>query len=342
MNLPPVLPAAEPPSRTHETWGGILWRLFFDPGAIFDLLKVPPWRGFLLLFAALITAGLLAGAGTFPGRWQAARDWSAWLGRELGELRLSPKGELAWNRPDTLPAITRHNGWRVDFAPAGRPLAVDRAGGPESRGLWLTPDRAILWEKGSAFFGQTVYRATLLWLGPGREAHAGADTIFGQPVSWDTPAAADSFRLDNVRNNLLALVPEGVTVPGDGFADWTRRHLFAWILAWNCLSTAQDVVVSTIFWLTLFLFIALIVRSPLAAAGFWRAAAFHAFAAVPPVLVAGLYTALDLPFLSYQPVFCLCFLAYWILANRLAEARRRSQDPRPPRRPKPGEDFDDW
>ncbi len=340
MNPPPVLPI-DPSSRTREPWGRILWRLFFDPGAIFDLLKEAPWRGLLLLFLALTAAGLLAGAGTFPGRWQEARDWSSWLGQELGEVRLSPKGELSWNRPDTLPGTTRHNGWRVDFAPPGQSLAVNRQGGPESRGLWLTPDRVVLWES-DELFGKPTARATILWLGPGREARATADTIFGQPVSWTSPAGSEAFVMETIRSELRSLFPAGMTLPGDEFTAWARQNLLVCLLIWNEFRYLLDIGIATLTCLTIFLFIALIMRSPLAAAGFWRAASFHAFAAVPPVLVAGLYTALDLPFLSYQPVFCLSFLAYWILANRFAEARRRNQDPRPPRRPKPGEDFGDW
>lgn len=266
----------------------LVYALFFDP-VVLLFLQRDGWRRALRLMAgfALLT-GLLLGLVRLPGLYAAATDWSAWVGREVGGLQVGPAG-LAWDRPSVLPYTTRHRGWRIDFLAQGTPFVLP-AGGPEKRGIWVTADEIQLW------YG-----------GPGRAVLV---PIMKARKLWGV------LELERV-------FPPGTRLAGAEFTAFTRQALVMTLPVF-LVQQALAVMLPVVSYTLLFALIPVLIRGARDTGGLPRSFAFYGYASIPPLLCAGIYAGLGLPFLRYDTAFVLAFVAYLML---VARAVRRALTP---------------
>lgn len=279
-SLPPLLP---PPLLSAPTTGEILWGLFFNPGCIFQVDGTLMWRGLRLLALAATLGGLLLGGVRYPALWRTSMDWTQWFAGQTGAVRLVG-GNVQWDRPATLPYVTRHDGWRVEFQPRGTPAGPAFGAGPERQGIWITPDSIKLWWQ--PMEGRILNLAVLE-----------RQKIWGVvPVAWAFPEG-------------LAL--SAAAMPG------VVRHLLWQMLPVFLVQSAVAALFEVLLYTLLFALIPILLRQP-AGGGWRRVLAFYAFAAIPAVVMATVYAAVDLPFLDFGSAFVFAFVIYLLLAMRAA------------------------
>jgi hypothetical protein len=279
---PPVMPPPFTPLPARLPMSRIVWHLFFQPATVF-FIQFEPWRrAFRLMALFALGTGLVLGALRFPQLWRTAGDWSTWLGREVGALEVR-NGELRWDEPKQLPYTTRHQGWRLDFVPGKQTFAVPAGTGPEKRGIWIAPDSVYAW-----------------WLN-------GAGKLEILPV-------LTRQKLWGVLD-LNWLWPDGIHLAGDQMPTLVRDMLWK-AFPFLLLQEAVAVFLRVLFYTVLFAFIPVLLRTPFGEGGFRRAFAFYCFASVPPLVVAGVYAGLDLPFLDYDAAFVLGFVIYLFMVTR--------------------------
>ncbi len=270
----------------------LLWGLFFDPGVIF-LLQHGRWlRAVRLMLAVMLITGGLMGAARFPGFWRTTVDWATWFGHEVGELRIQ-SGEINLARPATRPYTTRHRGWRIDFMARGTRFAPAAQSGPENRGIWIAPEKVMLW-----------------WSG---DDHA------VQALSlWDAQRLRDRIKPEQ-------FWPEGLRVTETQVATWIA-HGWIGALALYVLASAMNVLLRVGFYTVLFAVIPVLLRTPIGRGGFRQTLSFYAYASVPPMLMAAVYSSLDLPFLDYDSAFIFGFIVYLFMVVRGIRALSRPPD----------------
>jgi len=269
----------------------IVWGLFFDPAILFFLQRERWWRGFRVMAAFALVTGLALGGVRFPTVWTAATEWSSWLGREVGTIHLT-HGELAWDRPKSLPYTTRHRGWRLDFVPAQTVFVPPLKKGPETRGVWISPNRVNAWYL----------------------------------MAGDSPMVLPVLANHKIWGVLDAdsLWPAGLRLSGEDLPRMVRDGLIV-ALPFFLIQQAVGVLLQVFFYTALFAFIPVFLRGAGSGGGFGSSFAFYCFASVPPLIVAGVYSGLGLPFLEYDTVFVLGFVVYLFLAAR--GVRREQAEP---------------
>ncbi len=270
--LPPQL-QSPPPIMSLRT---ILRWLFLEPARAPMLQAESPWRGIRVFVATVLLCGIGIGLIQGPELCSSLHGWGGWLHRTTGRMWVKG-GKLGWETPAAMPYTTRHEGWRVDFMPAGSKFPGNAAEGPEVQGIWLSPDQATLWfradEKGT-LNTVPVFQDGLLW-------NARELAVADQEIDLEGIAASAKFR---------------------GFVTATVLVLQSLWMAFISL-----------MYLTLFAVVPVLLRSPWARRGFLPLFGFYCFMAVPPVLVAAVYSALGLPGLDFSMLFTCGFLAYVML-----------------------------
>ena len=249
----------------------VLRWLFLEPAKTPLLQAESPWRGFRLLACLL----LLAGAGLGLTQAAGVREWGRWLGEEVGTLRLKD-GRLGWDRPVELPHVTRHEGWRVDFMPAGSAFPGKTGDGPETHGIWFSPEKAVLWVRTDE---EGTVKPAVTILEDGKVG--GKDGFRFADAEWKGGQVAD--------NILFVAIP------------------FLVISAIFSLGT------QTLIYLAMFAAIPIFLRSPWGKRGFLPVFGFYCFLAIPPAAVAAVYSALELPGLDFATIFIFGFLGYILL-----------------------------
>ena len=287
---PPVLAAGQ-----VLTLPRILWGLFFEPGILF-LLQYERWgRGLRCMAGTAVICGLAVGMMHFPDLVHRAADWSNWFGRETGELRVGD-GEIVWDRPAVLPHTTRHGGWRIDFVTRKTPFKPVLGNSPERQGIWIAPEQIYAWSQS----GQSKIEVMPLLVDK---------KVWGvMDLNW--------------------FLPQGLAVSGDNLTGLVRGALIRGFPVFLLMSVLS-LFLQTLFYTLLFAIVPVLLRSPMAVGGFRQTFAFYSFASIPPLVVAALYSGLQLPYLDFDRAFVFGFIAYLFLVIRgLRTAAEQDNDDR--------------
>lgn len=292
---PFLVPAGPGGTVTATPLRTILVSLFLEPTILFSLQYESWWRALRILVMMALCSGLVVGALRAPSLFSAVMDWSSWLGRELGGIRLEQE-RLVWDKPQELPYVTRHRGWRLDFVTANTPLPPSRQLGPERLGAWITPERVLGWQK--TLDGDKLVTTVLVDKGK-----------LGGGVQLDP-----FFKL---------FWPAGFVLRDAEFSEAARPLLSRFLVPAFVIMHGFNAVAYALLYTVLFSIIPVLLRSPSASGGWRQTFCFYAFASIPPLLAATVYASLNLPFLDYVTAFILCMFAYLIL---VARAYRRLTD----------------
>jgi len=254
----------------------VLYGLFFHPRVLLWLQRDRLRRAFRFASVVCLLVGLAVGIARVPSILAATREWAGWLENEVEELSLTD-GELQWKRPRDLPYTTRHDGWRIDFAEKGVPFAATEIDGPERRGLWLSPDRVILWVR---------------------------------PADRESAIPVPLLDEGRTRRVVKALYPDGLTLRRGEFRAEARRRVFHLIPVF-LVQQALWVFVQVMFYILVFAAMPVLMqRLSGGAAGFRRLFTFYLYASVPPLCAAGIYASLRLPYLDLGTAFVMAFVVY--------------------------------
>jgi hypothetical protein len=249
----------------------VLRWLFLEPAKVPLLQAESRWRGIRLLLAVLLLAGVGLGLEQASG----VREWGQWLGNEVGTLRVK-SGRLGWDRPVEMPYVTRHEGWRVDFMPSGSTFPGKVGEGPETQGVWFSPEQVVLWVRTDD--EGTVKPASVLF----KDGKIGG-------IDW--------FRMEDMECGREQMV-------GRIMAGAIPSLIFSMLLVLG---------LQTLVYLAMFSAIPVFLRSPWGKRGFGAVFGFYSFLAVPPAVVAAVYSALELPGLDFVTIFIFGFLGYILL-----------------------------
>lgn len=285
-NPPPLPPAPNGLARLASgpplLLGQTMLALFLAPHLVLLSIREKPLieRAMLLVALIIVACCLVLGLGRSPGVTNRIAETAGWLGRQVGELRRANDGSLAWDYAADAPQTLHHDGFRVDFAPAGATFSFDNLQEGDRIGIWISP---------------TKVRGWTTWLGQ---------------VSW----SAFDARSERDWLNWNRWLPPGSTLPGDRFAPLAREWLpwLAPLLAF-VFYLAQVVSIYLVF-LTMFTVLPIIlrrVRSP----GEQRVAlCVNLYCSIIPLIVATAYHLAAPHMLDFPTLFVLAFLGYLIWA----------------------------
>lgn len=272
---PPLSVPPPPPLPLKSVFYG----LFFHPHVMLLLVQGNgrSLRALRVVSLLCLLAGVLIGFARLPGLLRGTRDWAAWFARETNAVWIEAD-TLRWERPDAMPYTTRHRGWRVDFVADGMPFAPEHVGDSlESRGLWFAPGDVFVWWREA---GGRVRRTVLL----------------------DNGKVAGVFALSRIW-------PAGMRIEGEQFGREARRmlwHAFPALLAKEAVAVFAQVMLYAL----LFSLVPSLMRASGTTRGFRGILNFHLYACIPPLIVATVYAALDLPYLDLNTVFVGAFVVY--------------------------------
>jgi len=262
-----------------------LYALFFQPAVVFVLRNEPWGRAFRLFALVSLLCGAAMSGVRVPRIMAAARDWAGWFGKRVAPVWVE-KGELHWDRPKQLPATLRRQGWRFDFSPKKTPLPPPEQLGPETQGLWVTPDAVRFW-----------------WRAEGGR--------LGQTVLFQDGKLLGKVPLSDIAGD------GRVTLTPDRIESEAVTRIRPWLVVY-VLFGAVRVLFEGLFYTFVFALIPALMRSPLVTGGFRRLLTLYTFAAVPPMIVATVYATLDLPYLEHALIFVIGLVVYLSIATRAA------------------------
>lgn len=256
--------------------------LFLFPQAVLICARrwPQPGRAALLAGSVLLACCLILGLGRAPRTLAHIGDVAAWLGREMGELRRTEDGGIAWERPENAPEHIEFRGVRVDFAETDREFDLQHVAEEHFSGLWITPREIRFWTGGA------------------------------KGLAW-TAFAADSPR-DNLNWN--ERFPPGSTLAGERFAPSIRRGLRWAVPLFMFLSYLVVVLGIYLAFMAMFTLVPLLLRRPRAPGEARAALCVNLYCSVVPLIVATAYH-LALPLtLDFPTLFVFAFLGYLIWA----------------------------
>ena len=291
MPIPPT--PNDTPKTQHASPEGrssllhTLYGLFFQPQVLLALQQGRLWRPLRILATLCLAGGILIGLARFPEIRQTTRDWILWFG-EVTQGISWEDGRLEWNRPETVPYTTRHQGWKVDFRGEDFAWPGDLRTGPEKRGLVFTPESVLAWYK----LEDEIKLVSLLEDGQ-------LMNVFGIEKVW----------------------PEGLSVrPGEfeEFAAELNRGQFYFLLVRH----VTTLLGTTFFYTLLFAGIPLLMRRSMIGSegGIARVFCFYCYTAIPPLIVTIVYALVNPPFLRISEVFVIAMAAYLLLVFRSIRA----------------------
>ena len=256
--------------------------LFLFPHIVLLSARQRPLVGRALLLVGLVIAAccLVLGFGRSASAMDQVAETAAWLGRQMGELRRTADGSLAWNRGDDVPTTLRHEGLRVDFVPAGTAFALKDLTEEDFTGLWISPREVRFW---------TLAAGQMSW--PAFDANSQRETL-----NW------------NQR------FPPGSVLKGDEFAAMARQWL-RWPVP-VLMTLAYTMVVLSIYlvFLTMFTVLPILLRRARAPGEGRVALCVNLYCSVVPVIVATAYHLAAPRTLDFSTLFVLAFLGYLIWA----------------------------
>lgn len=291
MPIPPLpsenaeTPPASP-QRRHSL-PNTLYGLFFQPQVLLALQQGRLWRPLRILATLCLIGGILIGLARFPEVRQTTRDWVLWFG-EVTQGISWDDGRLQWNRPESVPFTTRHQGWKVDFRGEDFAWPGELRTGPEKRGLVFTPESVLAWYK----VEDEVKQVSLL---------------------------KDSQLMNFL--DIEKVWPDGLSVrPGEfeDFAAELNRGQFFFLL----IRHVAALLGTTFFYTLLFGGIPLLMRRSMIGSegGVARVFCFYCYAAIPPLVVTIVYALANPPFLRISEVFVIAMAAYLFLVFRSIRA----------------------
>lgn len=298
MPIPPL--PSDTPETPHTSAGGrqsllhTLYGLFFQPQVLLALQQDSLWRPLRILATLCLAGGILIGMARFPEVRQTTRDWVLWFGDVTQGIAWDDE-RLQWNRPESVPFTTRHEGWKVDFRGEDFAWPDDVRTGPEKRGLVFTPESVLAWYK----VEDEIKRVTVLEDGQLMK-------VFGIEKVW----------------------PEGLSVqPGEfeEFAAELNRGQFFFLL----IRHVAILLGTTFFYTLLFAGIPLLMRRTMIGGqgGVARVFCFYCYAAVPALVVTIVYALVNPPFLRISEVYVIVMAAYLFLVFRSIRALLPPEQP---------------
>ncbi len=273
----------------HFSRRQIFFGLFFYPHVTLFLLQHNTrWtRALRMVMGVALLCGCLVGLSRLPGIYKSSQDWASWLSVEVKAVWVED-GLICWDQPRELPYTTRHRGWRIDFVKADTPFQPETLSGPERQGVWVGPEEVFTWWQDVQ--GKVVFFAFVT------EKKVGG--LFKLGTIWP-----DGYRIDgdNFNREARRIVLQAVPVI------LLREGIFAffWVLTYALL----------------FSLVPLLLRGRLLGGDFLTVFSFHLYASIPPLIVASVYSGLNLPYFDLSTTFVFAFVIYlFIVFHKMRQA----------------------
>jgi hypothetical protein len=282
-NANPFTRRNEPPFLTDAlSFRETIVALFLFPHVVLLNTRQRPQLGqaILLVGLVLVGCGIALGLGNTPQALLQVEEAASWLGNQMGELRRTEDGSLAWNRAEDAPTTLDYQGLRIDFAPKDSEFDLKKVSGDNPGGLWIGPREIRFWP------------------------------VLGGTSSWPVFLADSRWKALNWNDHF----PAGSVIQGERFAPLA----LAW-LRWGTpffLIFLYVFAITNIYLILLAIFtiLPLVLRRPRLPGEAQVAFCVNLYCSVIPLVVATAYHLAAPKTLDFSTLFVFAFLGYLIWA----------------------------
>ena len=282
----------QPDSRPALSLRELLAVLFLEPQLLL-LVAGSKWgKALRYMLGTTILAGLAIGLSAAPRLNHAAKGWADWFANEV-KVAWIQDSALYWQEPAALPATHYHENWRIDFMAEDAVYDPDVRLGPEARGLWLSPTAVFYWRR----MPETDKVVATQLLNP---------KLMG--MLEENAGDENGLRLD-----------------AEGFQHHSRRLTLILLVPAYALLSVLLISSEALFYALVFAFVPFLLRVPMAARGFGQVFSFYLYLAIPPLVVATVYTVSGLPGVTFSTIFAFSYVFYLLYV--LWQVRRTFRPP---------------
>ncbi len=261
----------------------VIFLLFVSP-SIFRVLQYQRVLRTLAVIMLLCTiSGSLISIGTTVSIKKSAGEWRKWLKDEVKEFGITKKGEFFWLNPQALPYLTHIEGWQINFAEDSILQRSDSELGPAKKGLWISRDSFYMWLK---------FQSRGLWSSTSKILVEKYD--LGSMLRQFSPAGEQ-------------FVVKGADI--DLTVDRALWTMYILTFISNIATVGLTVVVFTLF-SVVFSFIPLRMSTARDKPTFNKFVVINLYSSIPPILIATVYSALNLPGISFFTIFLIAYFCY--------------------------------
>lgn len=237
----------------------------------------------LVALVILVCCGVL-GVGRSSVAVDQAMEPVEWLGFQMGELRRTDDGSLAWNRAPDAPQTLHHDGYRIDFPPPDAKFSFDdlvkTLDKEDGAGLWISPREIRFW------------------------------TISTGRMSWPIFSAAS----DRESLNWKERFPPGSVLPGDQFSTVARKWLRPKMPIFVGIGYLVVVLSIYLIFLAMFTVLPILLRRSRDPQEGKVTLCVNLHCSVVPMIVTTVYHLAAPRWLDFPTLFVLAFLGYLIWA----------------------------
>jgi len=296
------------------------------------LLDFNPLRAlFHLLLLIGLTSVFISVCRFFPMEASVSKLCSE-LSSRLGRIELSKEGVVPSKAPDKQASFILTPRFRLDYFPESSIALKDMDDWKPEMGLIWTPKAMLLWSR-AAVGSYSVWRLPLYHGMPAEEFSVFAskeqiDSFLKKAMELKTDASGVAAKPEELLMDLFKAQFLG-QLKGE-IASWALPICMAHASAF----LAANLIGISIFSLIIIFFFAAVqymwVSGLSPRLRFWNVVVITSYSAFPALVVASFVHAFDLPVLSYQTVFFICFFIYHMAAFSRVQrflAPPKSQNP---------------
>ena len=275
-----------------------------------DLKNTPFHRSIWHLFLLSIFCGLINVAFQLHPFNKAFEELSASLARKFGKIKLSSNGLVPTKNINT-PSSVVYEDFRVDYLLSSDDLKVYEPNSEYYKGIVWTPDSLLYWFK----YADSEEYSILPLLLPVNNLKTPAEmyALFKKVSKKD---ATQPFYIFSE----MYTISDNDNISPTPFREF-KVNVFMWIplsipilfSIYLFLSTFANIMALSFLYLLIFsIFSSIFGKSSMLNLSFAKTFMISIYVAFPGTIIATLYTALKLPYLSFQTIFLISYFIYSI------------------------------
>ncbi len=275
-----------------------------------DLKNTPFHRAIWHLFILSIFCGFINVAFQLHPFNKAFEEVSANLAKKLGEIELSSNGLVPTKNIDA-PSSVVYEDFRVDYLSSSDDLKRYEPNSEYHKGIVWTPDSLLYWFK----YANTEEYSILPLLLPVNNLKTPSEMY----ALFEKASKKDATQLFYILSEMYTISDNDNIAPTP-FREF-EMNIFMWIpfsipvlfSIYLFLSTFANIMALSFFYLSLFsIFSYIFGKSSMLNLSFAKTFMISIYIAFPGAIIATLYTALKLPYLSFQTIFLISYFIYSI------------------------------
>lgn len=275
-----------------------------------DLKSTPFHRAIWHLFILSIFCGLINVSFQLHPFNKGFEEFSATLAKKFGEIELSSNGLVPTKNSDT-PSFAVYEDFRVDYLLSSDDLKLYEPNSEYYKGVVWTPDSLLFWFK----YADTEEYSILPLLLPVNNLKTPSEMY----ALFEKASKKDSIQPFYILSEMYTISDNDNITPTP-FREF-ELNIFMWIplsipilfSIYLFLSTFANIMALSFLYLLVFsIFSSIFGKSSMLNLSFAKTFMISIYVAFPGAIIATLYTALKLPYFSFQTIFLISYFIYSI------------------------------